>query len=153
MRPPLQLTLTDYAGESRWRWQLADGRGAFLADHEVDVAGDRSPEARAFADLPRELWRRHETEPPAETLARVGRWMGERVFGPVAAKLATLLTPPATVVRVSVPQEAQALLARPWPAAARPPAPWSWPGATSGTASPAWPGGRRPTRGRRSPVP
>lgn len=114
MNPPLRLTLTDYASETRWRWQLTDGRGAFLADHEVDLGGDRSPEARAFADLPAELWRRSGTERPAETLARVGKWMGERVFGPVAVKLGELLTPPATVVEVSVPSEAQALLARPF---------------------------------------
>ncbi len=31
----LQLTLTDYQDPTRWRWVLADERGAFLADYEV----------------------------------------------------------------------------------------------------------------------
>ena len=31
----LQLALTDYEDETRWRWVLSDAKGNFLADHEV----------------------------------------------------------------------------------------------------------------------
>jgi hypothetical protein len=38
----LQLHVTDFKDETRWRWELRDEKGAFLSDHEVKL--DRSSE-------------------------------------------------------------------------------------------------------------
>ena len=109
-----QLRVTDYENDNRWRWVLEDPRGTFLADHEVDLTDDTSEDARAFQDLTEYLRYYREIKEPEEVLARLGAWMGERIFGAVAEKLAEHLTPPATVVRVSVPREAQGLLTKPF---------------------------------------
>lgn len=109
-----QLRVTDHENEKRWRWVLEDHRGTFLADHEVDLTGDTSEDARAFQNLTRYLRHYRGVRPPEDILESLGVWMGERIFGPVGEKLADQLTPPATVVRVSVPRAAQGLLFKPF---------------------------------------
>jgi hypothetical protein len=54
----LTLTAVDVAGPQRWRWLLTDEAGVSLADHQVDLADQRSCEGAAA-------------------------WTGEAVFGPV----------------------------------------------------------------------
>jgi hypothetical protein len=100
---------------------LADARGRFLADHEVAL-DTQAKVYEGFTDLPRYL--RYHTPPDYAGERRVrhqralmdgvGAWMGEAVFGGLAGALRQHLTPPATVVRVSIPHEAQALLFRPF---------------------------------------
>ncbi len=110
--PHLQLTVTDYEDDTSWRWELRDAAGAFLADHEVDL--DRgAKKARAFFDLPGYLEAYRAIRTPEELLAEAGAWIGEHVLGAVADALGARLEPPATVVRVAVPEEAQGLLRRP----------------------------------------
>ncbi|HEX4965716.1 MAG TPA: CHAT domain-containing protein [Thermoanaerobaculia bacterium] len=113
MPPGLQLHVRDFRDETHWRWELQDERGTFLGDHEVKL--DRpTPETRGFFDLPGYLKNRPPDASPAESLQRVGAWMGREVFGAVVAKIGERLDFPATVVRVHVPKEAQALLQRPF---------------------------------------
>lgn len=115
-----RLCITEYRDEDRWRWVLADEGGTFVADHEVDLSNNESPEARAFRDLPGYLWRYRGVQEPEEILGALGAWMGEEVFGTVGKALAERRTAPATVVRVAVPEAAQALLARPFELACLP---------------------------------
>ncbi|MBW8875773.1 MAG: tetratricopeptide repeat protein [Acidobacteria bacterium] len=113
MPPGLQLHVTDFHDETRWRWELQDDRGAFLGDHEVRL--DRAaPAARGFFDLPGYLKNRPPDTPPEESLETVGEWMGREVFGGVLTKIGERLDFPATVVRVHVPEKAQILLQRPF---------------------------------------
>ncbi|HEX3551831.1 MAG TPA: CHAT domain-containing protein [Thermoanaerobaculia bacterium] len=113
MPPRLQLHVTDFKDDSRWSWELRDEKGAYLGDHEVKI--DRSAaEARGFFDLPNYLKNRPPDTPPEESLQTVGEWMGRQVFGAVVTKIGERLDFPATVVRVHVPKDAQALLQRPF---------------------------------------
>lgn len=109
-----QLRVTDYDNENRWRWVLEDDRGKFLADHEVDLTDDTSEDAQAFRDLTRYLHYYRGIKKPEQVLPSLGAWMDGRIFGAVGEKLTERLTPPATVVRVSVPRQAQGLLAKPF---------------------------------------
>ena len=109
-----QLRVTDYDNQNRWCWVLEDLRGKFLADHEVDLTDDTSEDARAFQGLTEYLRYYREIKKPEQVLHSLGAWMGEHIFGAVADKLAKKLGSPATVVRVSVPREAQGLLTRPF---------------------------------------
>ncbi|MGB0385317.1 MAG: hypothetical protein ACPGWR_10885, partial [Ardenticatenaceae bacterium] len=72
----LQLSLTDYQDEARWRWVLGDGEGNFLADHEVQL--DRNAkEYSGFAFLPDYLkYYRTPTVTQEALLEEVGQWMG-----------------------------------------------------------------------------
>ncbi len=109
----LQLTITDYQNETRWRWVLSDEKGNFLTDHEVSLDAN-APVYRGFKDLPGYLRHHIPATPAAQVLREVGEWMGEKVFGGLADALRERMQSPATVVRVSVPKEAQDLLFRPF---------------------------------------
>ena len=106
----LQLSLTDYQDETRWRWVLSDGEGQFLADHEVSL--DRQePLYQGFADLYTYVKTYTlPTYPMQQVLEDVGEWMGQQVFGGLLETLSDEMTYPATVVQVRVPKEAQTLL-------------------------------------------
>ena len=110
----LQLSLTDYQDETRWRWVLNDANGNFLADHEVSL--DRSAkEYSGFAFLPDYLKYYQLPTVTMETLLEeVGQWMGQQVFGGLLEALSDEMTYPATVVQVHIPSEAQDLLFRPF---------------------------------------
>ena len=109
----LQLHVTDFRNDTRWRWELRDEKGAFLGDHEVKL--ERTAlEVRGFLDLPGYLKNRPPDTPAEESLNKVGDWMGRQVFGAVVPKIGERLDYPATVVRVHVPKEAQVLLQRPF---------------------------------------
>ena len=102
----LRLEAKEFTDDgSRWRWVLTDERGAFLADHQVELDASRW-EFEAFTGLQGYLrWhvapdRRLEEE--ARVLAKVGTWAGEQVLGPVGP---ALVAEAPVVVRVVVPAE------------------------------------------------
>jgi hypothetical protein len=109
----LRLEIRDFHDAANWDWVLKDAGGQYLAAHLVrlDLA---SPEYRAMTQLPVHL--RWEADPDrllesqAEVLGRVGRWMGERVFGEVGPALADRAPVTALVI---VPPGAESL--RHWP--------------------------------------
>jgi hypothetical protein len=110
----MQLRITDYHGVSRWRWELQDDAGNFLADHEVNLDVD-AQEYQGYDDPPEYLrtFRAAHGGGPAgdeELLRRLGDWIGEQVFGALRAKFRANITQPATIIRVLVPPEAQDLL-------------------------------------------
>jgi hypothetical protein len=109
----LQLTITDYQDEAHWRWVLADDKGNFIADHEV-VLDANTPEYRGFKDLPDYLDYYTPTKPEEQLLRELGGWIGVQVFGSLADALRERMGYPVTVVKVSVPLEAQTLLLRPF---------------------------------------
>lgn len=105
------LTLTDYQSERQWRWLLQDERGNFLADHDVNLPAD--PEYDGFRDPADYLHHHSAFRSEADSLARLGAWIGEHVFGKLRPKLAASLTPPATTVHIHVPAAASHILFRP----------------------------------------
>ncbi len=113
----VRLEVADFGsaggGGLGWRWVLTGPGGVFLADHVVAVgAGD--PWLEAFADLGGYLgWRADPADRVASEAGLVsgfGRWLGERVFGPVGAAL--VARAPVTV-RVVVPAVARVVAFRP----------------------------------------
>lgn len=119
----LKLLLTDYQSETRWRWVLSDERDNFLADHEVALDAN-DPRYRDFLNVPGRLWYAHpavDDLPPeqwaadkAEWMRTLGEWAGEKIFGGLRAKMREHLQTPVTVVQVTLPAAAQALLFRPF---------------------------------------
>jgi hypothetical protein len=109
----LRLEARDVLGPTRWRWVLTDPNGVFLADHRVDL-DPQSPEFKAMIRLQFSVrWHADPQRPlasEAEFLARVGRWMGEQVLGPVGETLVE--QSPATALAV-VPAGVEVLLQ--WP--------------------------------------
>ena len=110
----LRLEVTSFTDIAHWRWRLTDTHGAFKADHQVAL-NQADPTYDAFTDLYGYL-RYHAApdrrlEHEAEIVAWLGRWIGERVLGPVGA--AIVEHAPVTV-RVRLPDEATGLLYRPF---------------------------------------
>jgi CHAT domain len=110
----LTLEVRDYAGPHRWRWVLSEVDGGPIADHEVELdTGD--PWCEAFARLRRYLGLHIDPARPlsseAEIVDGAGRWIGQRVFGPVGDEL--VRRAPVTV-EVRFPAEATGLMFRPW---------------------------------------
>ena len=109
----LRLEIRDFHDAANWDWVLKDAAGQYLAAHPVRL-DPASPEYRAMTQLPVHL--RWEADPErllesqTEVLGRVGRWMGERVFGKVGPALADRAPVTALVV---VPPGAEGL--RHWP--------------------------------------
>src|SRR5262245_52344782 len=110
----LLLEVTEYGDAAHWRWRLTTEGGAFIADHLVAL--DTSVvEYQGFVDLHGFLWQRADPgrrlASEAELVDRVGRWLGEKVLGPIGPALVE--RSPVTV-RVRVPAGAGALLQRPF---------------------------------------
>jgi len=95
MAPPLRLHVTDYQNDTRWRFRLDDGHGAFLADHEVNLGYSR--EVFAWRDLPGHLRRYRPVHPEEELLSSMGEWLGRVALGRVGEALAKQLAPALTV--------------------------------------------------------
>ncbi|MGB0383667.1 MAG: CHAT domain-containing protein [Ardenticatenaceae bacterium] len=110
----LQLSLTDYQDETRWRWVLSDAKGNFLADHEVSL-DRKEPLYERFVDLHGYIKaNKLSREQQEQLLDDVGAWLGEVAFGGLLDTLYDERDFPATVVRVQVPEAAQALLFHPF---------------------------------------
>jgi tetratricopeptide (TPR) repeat protein len=113
----LHLTIADFKDPTHWRWILNDAKGKFLADHEVAVNpdGPDSLEFRGFTDLPAYLDFYSTPGKPAEhLLSDIGQWAGDKIFGGLAKALRKHKQSPVTVVRVTVPPQAQELLSYPF---------------------------------------
>jgi len=82
----LRLEVRHFRDAENWDWALKDAAGQHLAAHSVRI-DSASPQYRAMGRLPVHV--RWEADPErlleseAEVLGRVGRWMGEEVFGAV----------------------------------------------------------------------
>ncbi|NBC33930.1 MAG: CHAT domain-containing protein [Alphaproteobacteria bacterium] len=111
----LHLDIVDFKDPDHWRFVLKSQDGAFLADHPVAL--DRAdPHYRGFIDLPDYLKhyaadREKRDEQERKLVDGLGAWIGEKVFGPIAAKI---VAHSPVVVRVAVPETAEALLTRPF---------------------------------------
>ena len=109
----LRLEAVEFVDLTRWRWVLADDSGAFVVDHEVRLDAS-SWQFEAFADLMGYLsWNvapDRQAEEETRIVSAVGEWIRSEVLGPIAAAL--VQARPATV-RVTVPERAEKLLARP----------------------------------------
>jgi tetratricopeptide (TPR) repeat protein len=110
---PLQLHLTDYIDGTRWRWELTDNRGGFVADHQVQM-DPTTREYDGFVDVSRYLDYLQPLSPPETQLAALGSWIGQEVFGGLRAALWDRRVAPALAVRVIVPPRARDLLLRPF---------------------------------------
>jgi hypothetical protein len=110
----LTLRVRSYTGPHKWYWSLSDHNGVPVADHEVDLDPD-DPELKAFTRLSRYLQLNISRASPLSDEAKiidwVGRWAGEKLFGPIGPALAER-TPVA--VEVVFPAEAEVLMFRPW---------------------------------------
>jgi hypothetical protein len=105
--------VTDYVGPTRWRWELSDSGGHFLAYHEVHL-DPTSREYCGFVDLGAYLEYHEPIAPVEEQLDRLGRWIGEQVFGRLREALWEHRARPAVAVHLAVPLVAEELLLRPF---------------------------------------
>ena len=109
----LRLEVRHFRDAENWDWALKDAAGQHLAAHSVRI-DSASPQYRAMGRLPVHV--RWEADPErlleseAEVLGRVGRWMGEEVFGAVGRALVE--HSPATALVVVGPNAA---VLRHWP--------------------------------------
>lgn len=115
MTNDLVLRVDAFRGPEQWRWVLCDERGGFLADHLVAL--DRTaPAYGGFVDLiswldtfaARDDWR----ESARRLVTELGVWIGREVLGPIGPAILRAGTP--AVVRVVIPEDASALLHRPF---------------------------------------
>lgn len=112
---PFVLACEDYRNPQHWRWVLRDGRGNFLADHEVHLDPacseyDGVIDLRGYLEshAAPDRWRADH----ARLLAEFGRWLGANVLGKaIGDKLRAPRVP--LTVRVEVPAPAACLLAVP----------------------------------------
>ncbi|HEU5472709.1 MAG TPA: CHAT domain-containing protein [Actinophytocola sp.] len=109
----LTLKVKRFDGPGRWWWVLSGPGGEFLADHEVSL-DESCWQYEAFTDAYRYL-RLHaapdrRTVSEADIMAKLGRWIGSEVFGPMGEAL--VARAPVTV-RVVIPEAARVLAFRP----------------------------------------
>jgi len=105
---PFVLACEDYRNPQHWRWVLRDGRGNFLADHEVHLDPacseyDGVIDLRGYLEshAAPDRWRADH----ARLLAEFGRWLGANVLGKaIGDKLRAPRVP--LTVRVEVPAPA-----------------------------------------------
>lgn len=109
----LNLRITEWQDETRWRWVLEDGDGRFVADHTVRL-DPASGEYRGFVDVAKYLDYHAPVLTAQAQLQSLGRWIGERVFGGLRGALQERANAPAEAVQVHIPSAAQGLLARPF---------------------------------------
>ena len=86
----LILEITDFESPESWRWQLTDGSGKFLADHEVKLDASDAYYS-AFKDLYNYL---KINAPPDKRIEKeeliingLGAWIGQNALGPIASHL------------------------------------------------------------------
>jgi tetratricopeptide (TPR) repeat protein len=107
------LEAVELSDEAHWRWRLTDERGALLADHAVALDREAA-EYQGFVDPYRFLrWYADPAgglEGERALVERLGRWIGERVWGAVGDAIAERARRAPVVVHVSVPSEAKALI-------------------------------------------
>jgi hypothetical protein len=104
----LTMTVADYRGPSRWRWELSGQDGLVLADQEVQL-DDGSWQHEAFSDLYGYV-RAHvapdrRLQQEADIVSEVGAWAGKKVLGRLGDALAEASRSGPVTVRVIVPQE------------------------------------------------
>ena len=111
----LILRITNFDGPESWRWELTDGAGKFLADHEVKLDPSDTYYS-AFKDLYNYLKINAAPDKRIEKeeliINELGAWIGQNALGPIASHLAKYKVP--LMVRVIVPPEASGLIYRPW---------------------------------------
>jgi len=106
----LILEVTEFKDPQNWRWVLKDSSGRFLQDQEVnlDIA---DPNYLAFLDLEGHLDSYSSPDKRIDDqerlLGEMSKWIGSRVLGKVADRLAECRVP--TVVRVLTPRDASGL--------------------------------------------
>ena len=112
---PFVLACEDYQNAQHWRWVLRDGRGNFLADHEVNLDPacseyDGLIDLRGYLDrhAAPDRWRADH----ARLLEDFGCWLGANVLGKAIGD--KLRAPGVSLtLRVEVPVEAAGLLTIP----------------------------------------
>ncbi|OUL97932.1 hypothetical protein A8M77_34300 [Variovorax sp. JS1663] len=109
----MRLKVTDWVDGTRWRWQLEEQDGRFVADHTVRL-DPKSREYQGFCDLARYVDYHAPVVKPPEQLQQLGAWIGEQVFGGLRTALRERAQLPAEAVQVLVPEAAQVLLERPF---------------------------------------
>ncbi|MEU6223365.1 NB-ARC domain-containing protein [Streptomyces sp. NPDC047042] len=120
----LTLTMDGFRSDAdgmSWRWSLTGPGGVFEADAEIRLRREEW-QYDAFEDLYGYLaWRvdpERRTEREAAVVREVGEWIGARVLGEVGVRLARFAEDAVgCTVRVTLPQEARTLAARPLEAA------------------------------------
>lgn len=116
LRAELHLEVAAYREETHWLWRLRDEHGVLLADHEV-ILDSQASEYAGFVNLYRFVrWYADPASGPEGELAlldQLGHWIGDRVWGAVGEAIAAQARRSPVVVKVSVPNEAQALMYRP----------------------------------------
>lgn len=113
----LRVEVVDFADDTRWSWRLLDEKGAFLADHDVDL-DVRASEYSGFVDLHSFVrWNLDMDSTPGDAQAlvsRIGDWIRTEAWGAIGdAILAAAKNEPVTVL-VAVPPAAEILLFRPF---------------------------------------
>jgi hypothetical protein len=106
----LLLEVTDFKDLLHWRWVLRDCSSKLLAEHEIRLDAD-DPNCIAFFDLRYYLDSQsspdNRTKDQLRLLDEMSTWIGSKVLGKVAERLAECRTP--TTVCVSAPLEASCL--------------------------------------------
>lgn len=111
----LHLDIVDFEEPNHWRFALQSQDRTFLAENAVAI--DRAdPHYRGFIGLPDYLEhyavdRETRDEQERKLVDRLGAWIADTVFGPIAAKI---VAHNPVVVRVAVPEAAEALLTLPF---------------------------------------
>jgi hypothetical protein len=112
----LRLEVSEFENLTSWRWALTRPGGSLIADHEVRLDA-ACWQYEAFSDLLSHLdWHAapdQRAEDEARIVAEVGAWIGEKVFGPVAAAMVRERPDAVRVVVPAEPEEARSLLFRP----------------------------------------
>lgn len=105
----MELHLADWQSADQWRWVLKDDNGQFLADHAVRL--DKSAEEyAALTDLPGWLSRWQGVRDNAESLEKLGAWLGEQLFGLLRDTLREQLQGAAVVIPIHLDAQAQPLV-------------------------------------------
>lgn len=113
----LVLEVTRFTDHTDWRWELRDGKGNFLADHEADLRGGGA-KLDGWNDLQGYL--KHHAAPDRweedqrKLLAAFGDWLTEKAFGEIAEVLDDHRP---TTLRVLLPEGAEELALHPLEAA------------------------------------
>lgn len=105
----MELHLADWQSADQWRWVLKDDNGQFLADHAVRL--DKSAEEyAALTDLPVWLARWRGVRSDADSLEKLGAWLGEQLFGKLRDTLREQLQGAAVVIPIHLTAQAQPLV-------------------------------------------